>query len=977
MMILSRLRQIRRLRTHFLTGAMVAVPFVAQSAAAQDAAAQAQVDIGTAVPATTADIVVTGSRLRRPDLDAGSPVAVMSSEALQRRGTITVQDAINELPQLGITVGGKTSNTDQLNSSYGVGGDYINLRNLGTQRTLVLVNNRRFVGGDPGTSSVDLNSVPTILVDRIDVVTGAASAVYGADAVSGVVNVVLKDKYDGLLVQARTGITSRGDGQEYGLSGLLGSGFSGGRGGVVLAAEWTKSEGFLGSDRKFGQFDACNFTVAPICGSAVVAGDLIINNGRTYTFDRNNNLVLNSSLPLDQTRYQRAPTRSLSNPITRTNVAGNAHYDLVTSGDFTATAFAEASYSQSKSEVFFEDRPQFFTGSPQLFTPLDSSLNEPRVPQNNPYAQALVPIIGPIPAAGLTVQSRLTELGRSSTKIDRTMYRIAAGLRGNLPGDFTYEMYYQYGHLATRQRDLGAFSRFRLAETLNVNDNGTPLNFSDDTCANATARTQGCVPFNFLNYPTAQASPALLDYLSVESGFRAETSQNVLSGFVTGSLFELPAGKVSVVLGGEYRKEQAEIIPAASYVDLSSSVRFQSGLPKSSYDVKELFGEINVPLLHDLPFIRRLEVGGAARISDYNTVGSKVSWSVRGEWAVSRDLRFRGVYSTAIRAPNLKELYSPATAVIFLLQDPCDTVAENGTPTPPSGSRAAACTADLGARGPNFNQTQLQSASVTATSRGNANLGAETAKTYTLGAVFTPRILPRFSATIDYYNIRIDNVVSTLPIQDTVNQCYDQPTRPDLFCSLITRDATSGQIINVLNNTFNAATEKLSGLDARLNYALRMDDFGLGNGRFDLQFGWSRLFKHDFTPLSGASVDRRLGQVGDFKNRFDLSAYYSQGPLTLGWQTRIYGKALGDTTIQRTSPLWDLNQIPSVAYHDVQGSFAIADRRYMLSIGVKNLLDKQPPIITTPARTVVGLPTVAGIYDTRGRFFYTQLGLKF
>lgn len=953
------------------TSALIAC--VSASAVAQEKAPDSSEE---ASESATQEIVVTGSRIRRPDLDGPSPISVLSADTIARKGTLSVQDAINEMPQLGIANGGKNQNFDSINSGYAVGGDYINLRNLGTQRTLVVVNGRRFIGGEPGTSSVDLNTIPSTMVDRIDVVTGAASAVYGADAVSGVVNVLLKQDYEGIKLTGHTGISKYSDAFEYQVGGIIGGKFADGRGGALLAAEHNQQNGFTGADRPFGHTDTNNFQVNnPAFGSAVVPNDVIAGANGTFTFDANNNLVLNSSLPLSVSRYQRLPTRSMWIPIKRTSVAASAHYDMIESdGGVSMTVYTEAMYSRSKSHVQYEDRAILFNGSPLLFTPLDSSLNAPRIPQNNPYAQALVPIIGPIPAAGLVVNSRLAELGRNATDINRETFRIVTGIRGDLGSKFIYDLYYQYGRLRVDQRDINAFSRARLAETLNVNDNGTPLNFADDFCANPIAVAQGCVPFNFLGVANGLNEPVRKYLIDPSSGVTATSKQQVVSGFISGDVFTLPAGPVGIVVGAEYRKEEAKIDVAQSYRDFTSSLRFQQGLPNTSYDVKEVFGEVNVPILANKPFFDKLEVGGAIRYSKYSTVGSEVAWNLRGEWQIVPEVRLRAVYSTAVRAPNLNELYSPAIALISTLVDPCAT----NTATPPTGTRAASCAADLGAAAATFTQTQLQSQTVLTVTQGDPNLDAEKAKTYTIGAVLRgPGSMRGLTGSIDYYHIQIDNVLSQLPTQDALNQCYDQASRPAIFCSLVNRDPTTGRLVSFANKTFNASTEALAGIDMRVNYQTPID-FLAANASLNLTAGWSHLIKHDFTPRAGAKVDHRKGQVGDFTNRFDVGVFVTAGQIGFNWQTRIYGKALADTTIAASSALNAANHIPSVAYHDMQVSFGQGNSPWSIAFGMKNVFDKKPPVITTPARTVTGVqPTVSSIYDTRGRFFYTTASIKF
>lgn len=955
-------------------------------------AAQAQADVPLVIQAPAASdrtvaqpdesgeqtVVVTGSRIRQPNLKSASPLQSLDAAAIARSGAIVPSDIINELPQFGSGFGNSSQSLDSSNSGFNSGVELVNLRNLGSKRTLVLVNGRRFVGGDPGTSSVDLSSLPTDMIERIDVVTGAASAVYGADAVSGVVNVVLRKGFEGARVIGRSGISSRGDAAEYYVSGLLGGKFQDGRGQALLGVEWFKQGGFLASDRAYGQADAANFTVSPLNGSSASAGGRVVANGVQYVFDANNNPVLASSIPLGQRLFQRLPTRTQQAPLERIVASFSGSYDLVEPhGDgFSASAYVEANYARVNSSIQYEPMSLFFDGT-KVGTPSEGPNDAPRIPIDNPFLVRFANQVGVAPSSVTALNRRLSETGVRFTDTRRETFRVATGLQGQFTPRLRYDLYYQYGRVTGLQVDTGVVDRNRFFAGLFVNTNGTPGNFADDTCADPRYVALGCRPLNVFGANTVPQS--YLDYAAIPSRSDTESSQHVVSGYLSADLFDLPGGRATLVGGGEYRSESTVISPAASYIDKSNSTRFLNGA-RGRYDVTEQFAELQLPLLADRPFAQLLTLGAAARHSRYSTVGSKFTYSGRAEWAPVRAIRFRGVYSTAIRAPNINELYSPLSSVNSSIFDPCDSVNDTGGAIALTGNRLANCRTALGANFTAFDQTQNQRGTVQTQSVGDPDLDAEKAKTFTVGGVLTPGgWLRGASLTVDYYNIKITNVISALAVQDVVNQCYDQSGLPAVFCNNVIRSAATGQLFAVRNPLFNAATEKVTGIDAQFAYGTTLDRLAEGlPGRLDLQVSWSRLLKHDFLARAGVAVDRRRGQVGDFKHRVTANLGYSVGGFRFAVVERYLSKVVADTTIPTTAPFYDLSRLPARWYTDLQIGHVFAAQRLGLTLGVKNVFDADPPINTTPSRTVVNGSSVSGnVYDVRGRFLYASASIKF
>ena len=965
-----------RLRLQVCAAALFA-PGVASAQGAPQSASQ-DVPETTAQPMASdtqeapAEIIVTGSRLPS-NTRTQQPTAIIGEEEFQAKGVLQVSEAISELPQMGTASGSRSQNNNSLNSGFGFGGEYVNLRNLGIQRTLVLVNGRRHVAGDPGTSSVDLSTIPSIMVERIDVVTGAASAVYGADAVSGVVNVVLKSDYDGVEFRARGGITDEGDGAEYSLSGLLGATFAGNRGHMLLAAEFTQSDAIDVSSRPYG-FADIGGTVASFATPSLANGSSAVPGGRfpasNLFFDADGNL--RTLTPRD--RYARYPRKYLQNPTTRYLVNGVFDYSL-TEGPVSATLYGEGSYARVKTTFRYEPAPALFSGG-NYGTLNESPFELPRIPANNPFLLNLpssaLTAIGPIPPTGLSFHRRLEEFGNRFSLVDRETVRAVAGLRGDLAPKVHYDVYYQYGRVQAIQDDQGTIAKDRMVAALDVDDNGTPFNTADDFCADAGYRNLGCTPLNVFGPNTI--GQAFVDYATVPAITRSVSTQNVVSGFIRAEPFSLPAGDVGIVVGGEYRRETVDVAPPEILTSGNNLTKQILGI-SADYSVREAFAELTIPLLANLPLIRRLEVGGAIRFSDYSTVGGQTSWSARVDWEPTSFLRVRGTYGTAIRAPNLYELYAPRTAAISNVIDPCDRFTDAGAPITLSPARQASCTAVLGALAPTLDQAQVQRQTVGNVSQGNPNLSPEKARSYTIGAVLTPGgALDGLSLTFDYYRIKIDQVISQLTIQNVVNRCYDDTGLPTIFCGQITRSPTTGQLYSISNSFLNAATEYANGFDVLGAYSLPLERVSEAlPGRLRFQVAWSHLFNHYFVQFDGAARDHFDGQVGDFRNRVTANLGFSSDGLNLAYQVRYLSPALADTS----QDLGPKNHIPAVWYHDIQASMDVA-HRFSLAFGIKNLFDRDPPIISGPARTSPnGEVTATGIYDTRGRFLYTTASISF
>ena len=508
------------------------------------------------LPAEEADslnekITITGTRIKSANQVSKAPINSIDEEAFALTGNLSISDAINELPQLGESFGTQNQNINSLNDGFNTGTSLVNLRNLGSERTLVLVNGRRHVGGAPGTSSVDLNAIPTGMIDRIDVVTGAASAVYGADAVTGVVNIILKKDYEGFNISTRYGqATEEGDGEEKSTSMTFGHTLNDDKGSFLVSAEFSKSEAIIAKDRSFGQFDGCNFTVDPGCGSSAIPGGRLRKIGISgdFTFDGQGNPSL-----WDGSRYNRLPNRNIQIPIQKKIFSSVFDYNLFESSEKSVNLILEASYSNTEATVQME--PQFFwfrRTEPQL----TAGFNQQLIPVDNPYMLSAIDRIETLTGEtaalnpnGIELLRRITELGvRSSTSV-RDNSRFLVGLEGNISQNWSYEMYFQQGKVTANQTDNNTLDKQRFFAGLNVDDNGTPGVLTDDVCRDAAFVALGCTPVDL--FGTTSISRDFLDYSLIDVVSQSEIQQDVYSAYVSGDVLELPAGSVGLVLGIE------------------------------------------------------------------------------------------------------------------------------------------------------------------------------------------------------------------------------------------------------------------------------------------------------------------------------------------------------------------------------------------------------------------------------------------
>jgi outer membrane receptor protein involved in Fe transport len=928
-----------------LTFACAAPAFGQSVEPAIEAAADAQQD------ETSGEIVITGSRLRSTNLSSPQPVLGIGADQIQASGAVTASDVLNEMPQLGNAFGASNQDISVANRGFNVGTELINLRGLGAQRTLVLVDGRRHVASDPGTSAVDLNAIPSAMIERIEIVTGANSAVYGADAVSGVVNIILRQKYIGTEVALRTGISGEGDGFER--SGtILHGGKMGNSLSYLVSAEYSKRDAIFGHDRDWIIGDGSSSAYAMGAGSSAVAGGRFFTTGPTGTWTYNAPGAAPSPFTTATPLYQRVLDRNIQVPNERGLVSARLSYDA---GGIEL--FAEGTYARSSAQLTIE--PSFFQFSAVQGV---NAYDFGPIPINAPGRAAFLASLGAANLNNAQTQSRrLNEYGVRTSSIDRDLYRLALGAKGDI-GRFEYQAYYQYGRVDLSQEDGNSIDRNKFYAGVN-------------NCAGPFALA-GCVPINIFGNGTI--SQAAIDWTIIPDVIsRIQSDQHVASAFVSGDLFSLGGtAPVGIVAGVEYRAESTTARVHPSLRDGSNGTR-QIGSANGSTNVKEAFGELRVPLFGDL-----LELGGAGRISDYDTVGTELTWNFSASFHPTSFASLRASYGKATRAPGVQELFSPIGTSTATLVDPCandrspqDGVADTNVVPP------ASCTAQLGA---GYVVSQALTGGATGNrSGGNPNLRSETGKTLSVGAVFRVPSFLNFTGSIDYYDIKLDEEIGQLNPIEVVRQCYvDQPGLPSAFCGLISRNPTgSRNITTISTQLFNIANERVRGLDVQARVSMR-----LIGGRMTLDVNYSHLFEHSRRDFLGGPNNDYTGRFDAVRDQARVSLGYATPSFRIGYDARILGSALKGTSAANllavdnpALPGDNSNKIPAYVYHDLQASIEAGDQ-LTFSLGVKNLTDKNPPLITSFSNS--GLSgsasvTAGGIYDVRGRFFYTRVGIKF
>lgn len=935
------------------------------------------------------EIVVTGSRIPRPDFSSPSPILSLGSDTLQQSGNTNLTAVLTGYPAL-VGSGGSNINSGDRAGIGETGLNLLDLRNLGRQRTLVLIDGRRHVASVPGEQSVDINTIPTDLVEGVDILTGGASAIYGADGVSGVVNFRLKQNFEGVTGHAQAGISSRGDAGQRLLGITVGKNFAEGRGNLAIAYEYGADDRLRATDRKAltgtnpyvfvrnpdDPNDDPNipdripvqdirYGLSSAAGAVDIDGDYVPEfdgYGQPYDngIDYGEGYVKGgSSTPVS--RYLNDQFPKIDRHIV--NVLG--HFDV----SDALTIYGEGKYANVRS--FSSAQPTFEYGT---FIEADN----PYLPAN--IAAAIDPALG-----GVLVNRDNFDQGPRGEAVKRETYRFVGGIKGDISESFHYDLSYVYGKTKVRSRYIGDVynDRFfaavdavrdpatgQITCRVNLQPGWTPNQpfESGRTVIDPTTFQPGqCKPINILG--EGLSDPASIAWITAPTTDHSSISQQVVSGSVTGDtrqLFSLPGGPVGFAIGGEYRKEKSSFDPDP-IEEQGLTYTNKLAPTKGSFHVKEVFGELNAPIVKDEPFLHNLELGAAIRYSDYSTIGTTTTWKVDGMYAPIRDITLRGTYSVAIRAPNVGELFGGASQTFeFFNNDPClpDNL-NNGTQY-----RAANCATLLTGLGANpTTYTDNRSFNVAGTQSGNPDLKEERAKTWTAGVVLEPRFLPGLTVSADWYDIRLRNAINQVSAIQLAELCVDQPNLNNQFCNAIVRqngpgtNVAAGNVIGFSVLPRNVAAFRTAGLDLNVNWRLRTAHLGT----FNLKAFANYLDKLSFVGTPGADPTDSRGVGASFAPKYQATVdlTWSSGPVTLNYGLSWFDKTLrASRLIVAGDPDY---YSPKYLYykerwvHDIYASVNV-NSRFQFYGGVNNLFDQQPDIASTG---LGGYPV-----DFKGRYFF-------
>jgi outer membrane receptor protein involved in Fe transport len=981
-----------RLSAYLKTGTIIAGLAVTAAAAAQPAWAQSEAPAAEPEASAVADIVVTGSRIRRPNVEAATPVNVVDAQEIENTGVTNLIDAMTRQPQVGL--GSSASSTT--NSVSGQGLATLNLRNLGSSRTLVLVNGRRHVAGSAGTSAVDVNSISKTTIARIDTVTGGSSAVYGADAVAGVVNFITKQDFDGVAFQSQYG-SADGPNTYYG-SVAVGRNFNDDRTNIMGALTYDKSEGLFRHERDYAMSGLAyipnpdkkspddglpsfitardvytnitndSFTpviVTPI-GSNAAYSLTFTEDGRLVPFDRGQIVVDGAGRPQkvsiggDGFKFREDALRT---PVERYGGELQLRHQFQPSGDVITelNLFAEGKYfhteanSQRENGTFAGDVAGTATG------------NAYRIQADNAFLPADLRAM--LTAAGveefdITRNDRDFGIRTYESVYDTT--RFVAGFDGAFSNGWRFETYVNYGQTESQFTNFDRLQR-EFYESIDAIDlNGQIV------CRSVDARARGCQPLNL--FGAGIASQEAIDYSYIYTVRDDVTRQWNAVASVNGELFSYPSLfsgtslPVAFAAGVEWRKEYARSVP-----DLRSQqgLIFQNAqqITEGRYESKEIFGEINVPLLADVPFVQYLDLTAAYRYQDYTTTGGDSSYGVGLEWTVDRNIRFRGNFAKAVRAPNINELFGGGSEGYSQIEDPCDATRVNLGNF--SSNRRANCAA-LGLS-PDFVQS---TATRPVVSQGNPDLAPEEGETLTLGVVLTPSFLPGLAVTIDHYDIKMSDVIASLGWRNIINNCVDSPDLNNPFCTSVSR-GSDGNITRVLNQVLNVAEYTNSGWDVTASYRTDLAKLGLpdyGSLSFNAAAGFLEDLTYDPVPGDASVRDEQAGELPNPKRRMNFRVTWDYDRVSVSYANQYLSSMVRSNQDQPGT--YEPYKSPSWLTHDIRAEYRFD--RFSVFAGVNNFTNEEPP--QTPftwTGTSLNTGFNASIYNNLGRYAYIGVNAKF
>jgi iron complex outermembrane receptor protein len=961
-----------------------------------------------------AEIVVTGSRIARPELERLEPTQVVTSEFLDKRGYTNVIDALNELPAFGepdnSLVGGQ--------SGFGVGQSFANFFSLGSQRTLTLVDGRRFVPANSpsifgatgnGGEQVDLNVIPTMLIDRVETIAVGGAPIYGSDAIAGTVNIILKHNFEGLDVDAQGGISDQGDAGQGRVRLLAGKNLGDNQGNITFSAELANQNALFNSDRRAFAYDNAyneNANPSPYAytlyanqrlGSISTSGVPMVDDG--YLNFSPNLGIYNAAGQLQSFNQGALAPYTLGPPdgsgvfnmggdgldFSRlgTILSPQERINGTLLGDFHfndyVRLFGEGWFSSTHTE-FPEGQAEYDTA---LFAPAGTANGNLLLNVNNPFLSAADRALiqqnlnayaaspgNPTQTSQFYLARLNEDIANGATTANQLTKRGVIGLDGTIPipdHELRYEVSANYGRTENSS----------ISPSLNFQNYSNALNAvagpgGSIVCApgyvNSPVPTQSstCAPFNPFgsNIYSAAAHAYVTDLAQAVSTL----TQRDLLATVNGDLFPLPAGKLKFSFGYENRLESADFQPDQFYQQ-GVGYSIPIGPLEGSFKTNEVFGELLVPIFspeQGIPVLHRLELEGAAREVDHSVAGKALTWTAGLRWEPVAAVQFRGNYTRSIRAPSVTEAFLPTSEAFNTAQDPCDQSLINSGPDP--ATRKANC-AKAGIVQPFTSNIINFTEPITVS--GDPSLQNEIADSRTFGVVLRP--LAKMTLTIDYISIDIENAITDLSATNVLDACYDNPTYPSAECSKVSR-AADGQITLVQTGYANEGFENFNGITLQWNYGF---DLPRGLGQFDIAL--NHFYENHLNQAVGLEdVVVYPGTVGNSKHRGNIDFTWTKDRLYALWQTRYVGRAVWDNSLPGNNA--NFNGVGTWWVNNLTVGVTPIDN-LKVQLVVDNIFDRQAPYpfpAEPPNSQFGGNNGLSTYYEgLLGRFFLLSVNYKF
>lgn len=869
---------------------------------------------------TMETVVVTGSRIASTDAMSASPLTVITTDSITKSKTVSLDQALNKLPEV------SQVSADQNSISPG-GAATVDLRGLGSNRTLILINGERMVSTFAnGGQAQDMAGVPMGMIDHVEVLKDGASPIYGADAISGVINVITKTDFTGAQLNVGGGISNHGDHATKQFSGTFG--VASDKGNIIASLDYYTEDPVRQSARSWAHGTYTSSSYVPQ-GQYAYADDT----GVTHYLSGNDDGSLTSES--GRSHFNTGMNPYLIQARSVINATVNANYKV----NENLTLFVESYFTNRKAAADLNAEP---VGAATTAKWQDGLI----LPSTNPNNTT---------GEDLTIYKRLTEVGDRYFTDNVNTFQERVGAKGNLFG-WTWQAGYIYGQSDSSDNERNAINLTKLQELV-----------GNATCETGAPSNCGSVTLSGTSSLTAED----ISYISYTSSSSSHYVQQIAYGDISGELpITLPGGKVGLAAGIDYRSEYVKSIPDA-IAQMGDAAESNSQVTQGGYNVKEIYGEVRLPVLKNAPYAQELSFDFAGRFSHYSSSGDGTVYKGSVNWAVNDTVRFRGSYGTGERAPQVgSEMFLGNSTSADAYTDPCES--------PSNATVIANCTTSFSKAGLTYNKGAFSQTTpqLTATLSGNANLKPEKSVQYNLGVVLTPDFLvPNLSITVDYYNIHLNDMIGTVDANTALSMCYKSDGYSSPYCSYFAR-SSSGQISSYSEPYVNLGWAHTDGIDYGVNYATEdlAPFIGLPDGtlfNFGLKVSWLNKFREQnadgsVTEYAGKWVDNASSYANPkWKGNFDLGITLPSGT-SFDITERFIGAQSYYDAEYRSDP--DMH-VPALLYTDL--SFTLPWDNYSATVGIDNVFDKDPPLVEDTY-----VQTVSNQYDMVGRYFYLKLSAK-